>query len=94
MNNYETIFLIKDDITEERKNTVIEEIRNYLTNNGKILKENHLGKRKLAYEIRKYQYAYYVLIDFSGEPNIILELESKYRINESILKFIVIRQDN
>ena len=36
MNNYETIFLMKDDITEEQRNTVIEEIRDYLTKNGKI----------------------------------------------------------
>lgn len=37
MNNYETIFLMKDDITEEQRNTVIEEIRDYLTKNGKYL---------------------------------------------------------
>lgn len=37
MNNYETIFLMKDDITEEQRNTVIEKIREYLTKNEKYL---------------------------------------------------------
>ena len=57
MNNYETIFLMKDDITEEQRNTVIEKIREYLTKNGKISVEENLGKKKLAYKVREYEYA-------------------------------------
>lgn len=92
MNNYETIFLMKDDITEEQRNTVIEEIRDYLTKNGKISVEENLGKKKLAYKVREYEYAYYYLIQFVGKADIISELERKYRINENILKFITIRR--
>ncbi|MED9924981.1 MAG: 30S ribosomal protein S6 [Clostridia bacterium] len=92
MNNYETIFLMKDDITEEQKNTVIEEIRDYLTKNGKISVEENLGKKKLAYKVREYEYAYYYLIQFVGKADIISELERKYRINENILKFITIKR--
>lgn len=92
MNNYETIFLMKDDITEEQKNTVIEEIRDYLTKNGKISVEENLGKKKLAYKVREYEYAYYYLIQFVVKADIISELERKYRINENILKFITIKR--
>ena len=92
MNKYETIFLIKDDITEEQRNTVIEKIREYLTKNGKISVEENLGKKKLAYKVREYEYAYYYLIQFVGKADIISELERKYRINENILKFITIRR--
>ena len=92
MNNYETIFLMKDDITEEQRNTVIEKIREYLTKNGKISVEENLGKKKLAYKVREYEYAYYYLIQFVGKADIISELERKYRINETILKFITIRR--
>ncbi len=94
MNNYETIFLMKDDITEEQRNTVIEDIREYLTKNGTISEEENLGKKKLAYEVRKYEYAYYYLIQFIGKADIISELERKYRINENILKFITVRRDS
>ena len=92
MNNYETIFLMKEDITEEQRNTVIEEIRDYLTKNGKISVEENLGKKKLAYKVREYEYAYYYLIQFVGKADIISELERKYRINENILKFITIKR--
>ena len=92
MNTYETIFLMKDDITEEQRNTVIEKIREYLTKNGKISVEENLGKKKLAYKVREYEYAYYYLIQFVGKADIISELERKYRINENILKFITIRR--
>lgn len=48
MNNYETIFLMKDDITEEQRNAVVDTIRQYLNENAKISNEEDIGKRKLA----------------------------------------------
>jgi ribosomal protein S6 len=93
MNKYETIFLIKDDITEEQRNEVVSEIRKYLEKNGKVSEEENLGKKKLAYEVKKYEYAYYYVINFTGKASIIPELERKYRINENILKFITIKKD-
>lgn len=93
MNKYETIFLIKDDITEEQRNAVVSEIRKYLVKNGKVSEEENLGKKKLAYEVKKYEYAYYYVINFTGKASIIHELERKYRINENILKFITIKKD-
>ena len=62
MNQYETIFLMKDDITEEQRNEVINKIVNYLNTNGKITEKNDLGLRRLAYEIRKHTQAYYYQI--------------------------------
>ena len=93
MNKYETIFFIKDDITEEQRNEVVSEIRKYLEKNGKVSEEENLGKKKLAYEVKKYEYAYYYVINFTGKASIIPELERKYRINENILKFITIKKD-
>lgn len=94
MNNYETIILIKNDIEEEERNKVIAIIKDYLKENGKITKLESIGLRKLAYEVRGYEEAYYYLIEFESEPDIIAELERKYRITDEILKFIVVRRDN
>ena len=69
------------------------EIRKYLEKNGKVSEEENLGKKKLAYEVKKYEYAYYYVINFTGKASIIPELERKYRINENILKFITIKKD-
>ena len=94
MNNYETIFLMKDDITEEQRNAVVDTIRQYLNENAKISNEEDIGKRKLAYDIRKYQYAYYYIIHFNGKASVIPELERNYRTNEDILKHIVVKLDD
>ncbi len=93
MNKYETIFLMKKDLTEEQRNKVVDTIKNYLNGNGKITNTEELGKKKLAYEIRKYNEAYYYAIEFNAKAEAIRELERMYRINDDILKFIVIRKD-
>lgn len=85
---------MKNDLTEEQRNKVIDAIKNYLNENGKITNTEDLGQKKLAYEIRKYNEAYYYIIEFDAKPEKIMELERMYRINDNILKFIVVRQDD
>ena len=51
-----------------------------------------MGKRKLAYEIKKNKEAYYMQINFESEPEAITELERIYRITDEILKFITIKK--
>ena len=53
-----------------------------------------MGKRKLAYEIKKNKEAYYIQFDFEAKPESITELERVYRITDDILKFIVIRKED
>lgn len=92
MNKYETIFLMKDDLTKEQREKIINIIREYLNKNGKITSESEIGLRTLAYDIRKYKQAYYFLFEFESEPIIIQELQRTYRITEDILKFIVVKK--
>lgn len=93
MNKYETVILLKNDITEEKRNNVIDTIKKYLNENGKITKIDELGIRKLAYEVQKYKEAYYYVIEFNSKSENIAELERIYRITDEILKFIVVRKD-
>lgn len=94
MNKYETIFIMKDDITEEQRNEIINKIVNYLNTNGKITEKNDLGLKRLAYEISKHRQAYYYQIYFEAKSTVITELERLYRITDEILKFITIRQND
>lgn len=94
MNKYETIFLVKETLTEEQRKTILDKIERYITANGKIIEINDLGLKKLAYEVRKNKQAYYYQICFEAESTIICELERLYRITDDILKFITIKQDN
>lgn len=94
MNQYETIFIMNNQIAKEEQKTVIEKITNYIKENGKIVKEDDIGAKKLAYEIKKQKEGYYYLIEFEAESSIIDELQRIYRITDTVLKFITIRKDD
>lgn len=94
MNQYETIFIMNNQIAKEEQKTVIERVTNYIKENGKIVKEDDIGARKLAYEIKKQKEGYYYLVEFEANPSVIDELQRIYRITDTVLKFITIRKDD
>ena len=94
MNKYETVMILDCNISEEDRKNAIEKIKNYIEKNGEIRKIEDMGKRKLAYEVKKNKEGYYYIIEFSTNPENIAELERIYRITDEILKFIVVRQDD
>lgn len=94
MNQYETIFIMNNQIAKEEQKTVIERITNYIKENGKIVKEDDIGARKLAYEIKKQKEGYYYLVEFEANPSVIDELQRIYRITDAVLKFMTIRKDD
>lgn len=89
-NIYETIIILKDN--EGYKNK-LEKIKNYF-NNCEIIKIEELGLKRLAYEIKNNKQGFYVLVEFKSESDEIREIERLYRIDDEILKFIVVRIDN
>lgn len=93
MNNYETVILISNNIKDEERKSVVDKIINLINANGTITKVDEIGLRKLAYEVRNHNEAFYYVIYFESEPNFIAELERNYRIIDEILKFIVVKQD-
>ncbi len=94
MNKYETVMILDCNISEEDRKNAIEKIKNYIEKNGEIRKTEDIGKRKLAYEVKKNKEGYYYIIEFTTNPENIAELERIYRITDEILKFIVVRQDD
>ena len=51
-----------------------------------------MGKKRLAYDIKKNKEAFYMLFNFEAKPDWIAELERNYRITDDILKFIVVKK--
>ena len=94
MNKYETIMILDCNITDECRNNAINKIKKYIESKGKIENIEEIGKRKLAYEIRKKNEGYYYLINFSANPEDIAELERIYRITDEIMKFLVVRRND
>jgi small subunit ribosomal protein S6 len=88
LQKYETIFIIDSLLKSEEIDSIIGKYERFISaNGGQIETIERWGKKRLAYEIKKRQYGYYVLIRFDGPPTMIKPLEREYRLNESILRF-------
>lgn len=95
MKLYETMFILKPTLVEEEIKTRLEFFKEVITKNGGEIETClDMGMRNLAYEIKKNKRGYYFVIYFKAKPSLILELERNYRINEEILRFIVIKYEN
>lgn len=91
MNKYETIIIITDKIDKKERDNVIKKVKMFIKDNGEIEEIKDIGIKKLAYEVKKCKYGYYLDIFFKTEPEKISELEKIYRYTDEILKFITIK---
>ena len=94
MRIYEELFIIKPDVPDEEADQFVENLQSHLASAGAAVdKVEKWGKRRLAYRVEKYREGAYVLIQFSGGPEIVKELERRLRVSDSVLKFITVRID-
>ena len=92
MNKYESVIIINPNVDEATLKALQDKFTGLINENGKVENVVEMGKRKLAYEIKKNKEAYYVQFDFEANPEAITELERIYRITDEVLKFITIRK--
>ena len=93
MNKYETVFIINPNVEDAGVKELTQKFSDIINNDGKVESVEELGKKKLAYEIKKNSEGIYVLINFEAAPSLIKELERVYRITDEVMKFIVVRKD-
>ncbi len=94
MNKYESIIIISPVVEEEGIKSLITKFSDLINSEGKVESVEEMGKRKLAYEVKKNKEGYYVLFNFEAKPELIAELERNYRITDEVIKFIVVRKEN
>ena len=94
MNKYESIIIINPRLEEQGMKEIIKKFEDMINSEGKVESVEEMGKRKLAYEIKKNSEGFYVLYNFEAKPEFIAELERVYRITDGILKFIVVRKED
>ena len=89
MNHYETVFILTPVLSEPQMKEAVEKFEKVLTDNGStIVNEEAWGLRKLAYPIQKKSTGFYTLIEFDAEPNVIAKLETAFRRDEKVLRFL------
>lgn len=94
MNQYETVFIMTPVLSDEQMKEAVKKYRNLLVEQGaEIVYEDNWGLKKLAYPIQKKSTGFYVLIEFEAEPTTINKLETAYRRDERILRFLTFKQD-
>ena len=94
MNKYESIIIINPNVDEAGKKALEDKFTGLINASGKVENVVEMGKRKLAYEIKKCNEAIYVEFDFEATPETIKELERVYRITDEVLKFITVRKED
>ena len=94
MRNYEIMFILSTQLTDEEKQAGIKLVEDTLAKAGAVeIKTEVWGDRKLAYPIKKKENGYYVLTLFQLDGTGLTEVEAKLNITESILKYMIVKND-
>lgn len=93
MRRYETIFIVDADLPDDSIDELVERFGKIITDmKGIVVKIDKWGKRKLAYQIKKQQRGYYILMDFVGERTVVAELERNMKFDEKVLKYMSVKK--
>ncbi len=94
MNNYELALVVNAKIDDDARAAVVDKAKALIERfGGKVGETEEWGKRKLAYEIQKMNEGYYYFVQFEAEPSAPEEIESRMRIAENVLRYLIVRKD-
>lgn len=95
MRHYETLFIINPDLTEEETTATVEKFAAILTDAGcTMVKVDHWGRRRLAYEVKKFSKGYYVLFEYGALPETVAEMERNFKIDERVIRFLTVKKED
>ena len=93
-NNYELIFILKPDLTEEKLEATVENVKKFIAGKGGVISDvQKWGKRRLAYPIKHIGEGVYTLLKYQAKPGANRELETSLRISEDVLRHLLIKVD-
>jgi len=88
---FETTFIIDSYLSDQEIESSITKYTKFIEKNGGAVKNvDRWGKRRLAYEIKKKQYGYYVYVRFEMDGSIIKELEREYKLDDAIIRYLTV----
>ncbi len=91
---YELMFIVRPDMTEEDLDKLIATLSGVVpTSGGSVQRVDKMGKRRLAYTVRRFHEGIYVLMVVEGGGAVIHELERRLRVTEQVIKFLTVRTD-
>ncbi|MGA9042507.1 MAG: 30S ribosomal protein S6 [Terriglobales bacterium] len=91
---YELMFIVRPDMVEEELDKLISTLETAVTSTGGTVKSvEKMGKRRLAYTVRRFHDGLYILLTVEGGGGLIHELERRLRVTEPVIKFLTVRID-
>ena len=92
--SYEVMFIVRPDVVDEELDKLVAGFESTVTTGGGSIKNSEkLGRRKLAYTVRKFNDGNYVLLTIAADGKVVAELERRLRVTEPVIKFITVRMD-
>jgi small subunit ribosomal protein S6 len=93
MRHYETVFIINPDLSEEDTTATVEKFSGILAAGGVAMGKVDLwGRRRMAYEVKKFGKGFYVLFDYGASPEAVAEMERNFKIDERVIRFLTIKK--
>ena len=93
-NNYETVFILTPVLSEDQMKDTVQRFKKILTDGGADLVNTEMwGLKKLAYPIQHKSTGFYNLMEFAAEPSLIKALETEFRRDEAVLRFLTVTLD-
>ena len=95
MNHYETVFILTPVLSDEQMKETVAKFKKLLQDNGVegFLNEEIWGLKKLAYSIQKKTSGFYCLFEFKANPEVVNKLETGYRRDEKVIRFMTVKLD-
>jgi small subunit ribosomal protein S6 len=91
MTKYEGLFILVPTLEEEARNGIVDRIKGIIENNGTIEKIDEWGNRKLAYEIKKFNEGYYVIINFEADSEVVNEIDRISKITDQVIRHMIVK---
>jgi small subunit ribosomal protein S6 len=92
--SYEIMFIVRPDVEEADMDKLIETFSGYVTTGGGTIKSTEkMGRRRLAYTVKKFNDGFYVLLIVEAPASLISEIERRLRVSEPVIKFLTVRMD-
>jgi small subunit ribosomal protein S6 len=94
MKIYETGFLLAPNLSEDDTEKLITQMAEVISQReGKLIKQEKWGRRRMAYSIKRWSEAFYVFFHYEGRPDIPLELERRFKQTDTVLRYLTLQKE-
>ncbi len=94
MRKYEVIFIVRPDAPEEDVDKLIAQMEGVVAGSGgKVEKVDKMGRRKLAYRVKRNREGFFVLFTLEGTGEVVKEFERRLKVTDAVIKFLTVRID-